>query len=233
MSIPARFLCLTLLLLPLNSIAAGKDFTPVLSYLTNPNIAYLLLLIGIYGVFFEFTHPGLIIPGLTGILSLIIVTYVFPMLPIDYFGLVLILLGIGFMITEAYTINYGVIALFGIIAFILGSVLLFDIHQPHYHISIPLILVMSIITFLFLFIMLSFVIQSRKRKFATGNESLIGHDAVVLSVINEQILVRVLGEIWNAKSADKLKPGDAVHITHVQESLLTVKLMNEQNLHSR
>jgi membrane-bound serine protease (ClpP class) len=194
------------------------------AYITNPNITYLLLLIGFYALFFEITHPGLFIPGITGILSLILVVYAFQALPVDYFGLMLIILGIGFMMVEAYATTYGIIGLFGVIAFILGSVLLFDINDPHYHISIPLILAMSLISFTVFFIILTLAIQSYKRKVVAGSEGLIGSDGVVISVINEQILVRVMGEIWSAKTSDRVKPGDKIEVTQVHGLMLTIKL---------
>lgn len=193
--------------------------------ITNPNIAYLLLLIAIYGLFFELANPGLIAPGVTGIIALIFVLYAFHLIPVNYVGLMLILFGIGFMIAEMFVGSFGIIAIAGAIAFIIGSIFLFDTTNQAQHIAWPLILCMSILTLTLVFMILSLAIQSHKRKIVSGREGLIGSIGEVISVMNRQVIVRVHGEIWQAQSthALELNSGDKIKVTQVNGLILTVE----------
>jgi membrane-bound serine protease (ClpP class) len=230
---PILLISITLMLFSLCVFAAGEtDISlawrnQLLTTLTNPNIAYLLLLIAIYGIFFELANPGLIFPGVTGVISLLLVLYAFQLLPVNYLGVMLILIGIAFMIAEVYVASFGVIGFFGVIAFAAGSILIFNTSDAKYHLALPLIIIMSVISFAFIFMILSLAIQSHKRKIVSGREGLIGSEGVVLSVMNQQTVVRVLGEIWDAKSSDKLQPGDKIKVTHVQGLVLIVKISGE------
>jgi len=201
----------------------GPALNPFLSFITNPNAAYLLLLLAIYGIFFELSNPGLILPGVVGIVSMLLVLYAFQLMSINYAGLTLLLLGIAFMVFEVFVSSFGVVGVGGVIAFILGSVMLFDIHDSNYHLTWSLILVMSIITLTFFFIMMSVALKSHKKAIVTGIEGLIGSEGIVLSVMNQQIAVRVLGEIWEATSLHVLNPEQRIRVTKVQGLVLTVE----------
>jgi len=226
-------LSIMLMLFPLALFAAGESSVNLawhnqfLSYVTNPNIAYLLLLIAIYGIFFEFANPGLIFPGITGILALLLVLYTFQSLPVNYLGVMLIFFGIGFMIAEVYAASFGVIGLFGVIAFVAGSILIFNTPDAKYQLALSLIITMSVISFTFIFIILSLAIKSHKRKIVSGREGLIGSEGVVLSVMNDQTVVRVSGEIWDAKSKARLNPSDKIRVTGIKGLVLMIEPLQE------
>ncbi|RDI40196.1 NfeD family protein [Aquicella lusitana] len=193
-----------------------------LSFITNPNIAYILMLIAIYGIFFELSNPGLVLPGVAGVISLLLVLYAFQLMPINYVGLTLVLLGIMFMILEVYVSSFGALGIGGVIAFIIGSVMLFDVNNPYYRLTWVLILSMSIITIAFFFIVISLAIKSHKKAIVSGQEGLIGAEGTVLSVMNEQVVVRLLGEIWEAKSPVMLEAGQKVKVTDIKGLTLVV-----------
>lgn len=199
-----------------------------LSFITNPNVVYILMLVAIYGLFFELSNPGLVLPGVAGVIALLLVMYAFQLLPINYAGLLLILLGIIFMLFEIYVSSFGVIGIGGIIAFIIGSIMLFDMHDPNYHLDWPLILVMSLVTIAFFFAILTLALRSHKKKVVTGKEGLIGSEGIVLNVTNEQVMVRVLGEIWEARSSVMLHPDQKIKVSKVHGLTLFVEPMEEK-----
>jgi len=170
-----------------------------LSFITDPNIAYILMLVAIYGIFFEFSNPGLILPGVAGVIALFLVLYAFQLMPINYAGLSLVLIGITFMMLELFMPSFGALGLGGIIAFVIGSVMLFDYQDVNYHLSWSLVASMSVLTCLFFFIVLNLAVKSFKKQVVTGKEALVGQIASVLSVENDNIMVSVLGEMWQAE----------------------------------
>jgi membrane-bound serine protease (ClpP class) len=193
-----------------------------LSFITNPNIAYLLMLAAMYGLFFELTNPGLILPGVADMIALLLVLYAFQLMPINYVGLSLIVLGIAFMLIELYVSSFGVLAVGGIIAFIIGSVMLFDVHNEDYQIAWSLIGTMSLLSVGFFFLIMNLAVRSHKKVIVTGKEGLIGQHGIVLNVMNEQVVVRVAGEIWEARSHEMLERQDEVKVTAVNGLVLTV-----------
>ncbi|MBX3708531.1 MAG: nodulation protein NfeD [Gammaproteobacteria bacterium] len=202
-----------------------------LSFITNPNIAYILMLITIYGIFFELSNPGLVLPGVMGVISLLLVLYAFQLMPINYAGLLLVLIGIGFMMLEVYMASFGIIGIGGIIAFIIGSIMLFDTYDANYQLHWALIITTSVISIAFFFMIFNLMIKSHKNKIITGQEGLIGSTGVILSKKDNDIVVRVLGEIWNAKSSYALHPGDTVRVTQIQGLVLIVEPL-EKHQHS-
>jgi membrane-bound serine protease (ClpP class) len=127
------------------------------------------------------------------------------------------------MIFEVYVSSFGVIGIGGVIAFILGSILLFDTHDANYQLAWSLVIAMSVVTAAFIFIIMTLAIRSHKKAIVTGQEGLIDSEGIVLSVMNEQITVRVLGEIWEARSSHSLKTGEKVKVTAVKGLLLNVE----------
>ena len=196
-----------------------------LAFLTDPNIAYILMLIAIYGLFFELSNPGLILPGVAGVISLLLVLYAFQLMPINYTGFTLVLIGIGFIILEIFFTSYGALGIGGAIAFIIGSIMLFDMNDPYYHVALSLIISMSTVTIAFFFIILTLALRSHKKAIITGQEGLIGCEGVVLSTANEQVVVRVLGEIWEARSPTMLNPGDKIKVTKIHGLVLMIEPM--------
>jgi len=193
-----------------------------LAFITDPNIAYLLMLAAMYGLFFEISNPGLILPGVIGVIALLLMLYAFQLMPINYVGLALIVIGISFMIAEVYMPTFGVVGIGGIIAFVIGSIMLYDSNDPHFQVTRTLILLMSTITAAFIFLVLWLVIRAHQRKVVTGEEAMLGAQGIVISAESDQILVNVMGEVWTVKSDNKLSPGQRV--TVVEAKGLTLKV---------
>jgi membrane-bound serine protease (ClpP class) len=198
-----------------------------LSVITEPNIAYILMLIGIYGLFFEFCNPGFVLPGVAGVISLLMALYAFQLLPINYVGFTLILLGIAFMVMELVLTTFGVLAVGGIIAFAIGSVMLFDSHVPGYAIAWQLILGMSLVSAAFFLSVIGLGIRAMRKKVITGKDTLIGLIGEVLEFDGKQGQVKVKGEIWQARCVNSLKPGQRVRVIAVTGLLLVVEVIEE------
>lgn len=212
-----------------------EKFTPgwrydFLSFLTNPNVAYILLLIAFYGLFFELASPGAILPGVVGLIALLLVLYAFQLMPINYAGLALVMVGIAFMLFEVYVTSFGVIGIGGAVAFIIGSILLFDVNDPNYRLTLRLIGLMGVVTIGFFFILINIAYRSQKKAVVSGREALIGTEGTVLSVKDDEIVVRVLGEIWEAKSEHSLKIGDKIRVAQIEGLTLTVTLENREDV---
>lgn len=197
--------------------------TEFLSIITDPSVAYILLLIGIYGLFFELANPGMILPGVVGIISLLLALYAFQLLPISYAGLTLLLIGIACMVAEVFISSFGILGIGGIIAFITGSVMLLDTTAPGFSIAWSLILVMSIVTLGFFFLMLILAVRSSQRPIVTGREALIGSEGEVLEYYPDYVMVRIQGEIWNAQCETKLHIGQKIRVSKISNLVLTVE----------
>lgn len=204
-----------------------------LSFLTNPNFAYILMLVAIYGLFFELSNPGLVLPGVAGIIALLLVLYAFQLMPINYAGLSLILIGIGFMLFEIYVSSFGIIGFGGVTAFIIGSIMLFDVHDANYHLTWPLIILMSIVSISFFYVIVSLALKSQKKVIVTGREGLISSEGSVTRIVGDEIIVQVLGEIWEARSTHKLHVGQKIKVTSLEGLILKVEpLLEHQRIKS-
>lgn len=201
-----------------------------LSMITDPTIAYILLLIGIYGLFFEFANPGFVLPGIAGTISLLLALYAFQLLPINYAGFALLLLGIAFMIAEAFVASFGALGIGGIIAFAVGSVLLLDTNVPGFGIAWQVILLMSLFSAGFFLILMNLAIRSLRKKIVTGREALIGSEGKVIEVGADRLVVRIQGEIWKANSEKPLVFGQKIRVIKVSGLLLTVAPQPESKL---
>lgn len=187
-----------------------------LATITNPNIAYILLLIGIYGLILEFYNPGGGLPGILGGICLVLAMYAMQMLPINYAGLALILLGLLLLVGEAFSPSFGVLGLGGIVSFILGSVFLMDSDLPEYQIAKPLIIAVSLLSAAFILLMIALLLKIRRKKVTTGVDCLVGQLATVKDDFTTgQGWVEVAGEIWHASSSDSLLAGQKVQIQQV------------------
>lgn len=195
-----------------------------LAAITDPNIAYILLLLGIYGLFFEFYNPGFILPGVVGGISLLIALYAFQLLPINYVGFSLLLLGITFMIIEVLISSFGVLGIGGIVAFVTGSILLLDINSPGYQIAWSLITAMTVVTIIFFTILITMAIRAMRRKVVTGREAMIGSEGEVLQILNsKELLVRIQGEIWKASSTERMHKGQKIRVRGLSGLSLSVE----------
>ena len=195
----------------------------LLSIITDPSIAYGLLIIGVYGIILEFYSPGMVFPAVTGVICLLLGAYGLQMLPINYAGLALIVVGIGLMVAEVLTPTYGVLGVGGVAAFVFGSVMLMDSDIPGYQLPIPIIAGFAIATGGIAFFVVGSAIQARRQKVVTGVESMIGAEALVLDDFDGRGSVRAFGEVWGASSAVPLQKNTKVRVTHVDGLTLTVE----------
>lgn len=185
--------------------------TELLAVITNPNVAYILMLIGVYGLFFELANPGAIVPGVLGAISLLLALFAFQALPINYAGLALILLGLTFMIAEAFLPSFGALGIGGVAAFVIGSVILLDTGSPAFDISMALIAGFAVASLAILFAVATLALRVRGRPVVSG-ERLIGSEGEALEDFGEHGQVKVHGEIWNATAAEALTSGDRVRV---------------------
>lgn len=197
-----------------------------LSIITNPNIAYILLMLGIYGIFFELMNPGSIYPGLIGVISGIIALYALNLLPFSYAGLLLIILGIALMIAEIFISGFGIFGIAGAISFAMGSLLLFDAKTLGEDISLPLIISFSLSSLAFFVLLIRFVLSSRSAKVVSGKEEMIGMQAEVIEKQDGSYRVHCHGEIWTAHSDKELEPGERAYVDSI--SGLTLNLRSEK-----
>jgi membrane-bound serine protease (ClpP class) len=201
--------------------------TQFLSIITNPNIAYILLLIAIYGVFFELLNPGGIFPGVIGLISGVIALYALNMIPFNYAGLLLIIMGIAFMVAEVLVAGFGVLGIGGVAAFAFGSLLLFDTETLGSGVSIPLIIAFSLLPLGFFIFVLRFLLHSRSVKIVTGIDEMVGATAEVLESTKEGYRVRCHGEIWYAASDSVLEVGQNVRVESLSGLVLHVDPIKE------
>ena len=145
----------------------------LLSVITDPNVAYVLMLIGIYGLFFEFANPGYVLPGVAGAISLVLALYAFQILPVNYAGLALLALGIMFMLAEVFVPSFGALGFGGVIAFVIGSIILFDEGGTGYAVSLPLILSLSVISAGFFLFVVGAAVKARNRPVVSGQEEML------------------------------------------------------------
>ncbi|MEX0619047.1 MAG: nodulation protein NfeD [Pseudohongiellaceae bacterium] len=197
-----------------------------LAIITNPNVAYILLMIGVYGILFEFYNPGLGLPGVTGVVCLIVGAFALQMLPINYAGLALIAVGIGLMVTEAVSPSFGVLGIGGVVAFVLGSVMLMDTELEAYQISMPIIAAFAVATAAIFFLTLGALINARKQRVVSGGEAMIGETAEALEDFDGQGAVRIFGEAWTAVSDTPVKKGSKLKV--VSRDGLILKVINER-----
>jgi membrane-bound serine protease (ClpP class) len=196
----------------------------VLAVITNPTVAYLMILVGIYALIFEFMNPGLILPGVIGAISLLLALYALHLLPVNYAGLALIVLGIAFMIAEAFLPTFGALGVGGLIAFVLGSIMLIDDDTtiPAFDIPYTLIGGVAVASAGFLIFVLGALARSRRRPVVTGREQLVGASAEALEDFASEGWARVLGEQWRVRSAVPVRRGQRLRVTAMKGLVLDV-----------
>ncbi|WP_440996903.1 NfeD family protein [Arhodomonas sp. SL1] len=196
--------------------------TRLLAAITHPNVAYILMLVGIYGLIFELANPGAIVPGVIGGISLLLALYALQVLPVSYAGLGLIVLGIALMLAEAFAPSFGILGLGGAVAFIAGSIMLFDMDAPGFELSILLVVGVGLGSAVLLFGAGSMAARAFRRPVVSGQQQLIGSRARVVSGFPGEGRVRVMGELWRAHCDGALTPGEEVEVVAVQGLLLEV-----------
>lgn len=193
-----------------------------LSVLTNPTVAYLLMLVGIYGLLLEGYSPGAILPGVTGAISLLLALYAFQLLPVNYAGLTLLVLGIALIVAESFVASVGILGSGGVIAFTIGSILLLDSDTPGYAIPIGLIAGIAVAASLLMALSLSLLMRSRRRPAVQAQAGLAGAVAVAMEDFRDEGWVMVMGERWRARSLSPLRKGQLLRIVGVEGLHLTV-----------
>ena len=195
----------------------------LLSVITNPTIAYGLLLIGIYGLLFEGYNPGAVFPGVVGAISLLVALFAFQVLSVNYAGLALVVLGVGMIVAEFFFPAFGSLGLGGLIAFIVGSLILFDTDVPGMNIGLPVIGAIATVGALAILAMGWLASRSFRRPVVTGVQAMIGNDAEVTEDFSGKGRIRYGGELWNARSSANLRAGQIVRITRVDGLTLWVE----------
>jgi membrane-bound serine protease (ClpP class) len=186
--------------------------TRLLSVITDPNIAYLLMLIGIYGLIFELSNPGAVLPGTLGGICLLLALFAFSVLPIDYAGVALVLLGIALMVSEHFITSFGILGLGGIVAFVIGSIIMFEPGSTNFGLSISVIVGSTAVSAGLLLLALAMLVRSRHKAVVTGGAPLIGATGDVTEWSEGQGRVRVLGEVWRARAPASLRPGERIRV---------------------
>ena len=185
----------------------------LLAIITNPNIAYILMLLGIYGLFFELANPGYVLPGVIGGISILLALYALQVLPVNYAGLGLMLLGVALMVGELFMPSFGILGIGGVVSFVMGSILLFDRDSGHLAVSLPLITAVSVLSAGFFLIVIRALYASRRRPVVAGAEELVGATGTVAADFSGAGIIHIHGEQWNARSETPMRGGDSARVT--------------------
>ena len=196
----------------------------ILSLITNPNVALIFMMLGVYGLFFEFANPGAVFPGVMGGIFLLMGLYALNVLPISYAGLALVLLGVALMTAEAFAPSFGILGIGGLMAFALGALMLFDVPDATFAVSGWTVGFMTAVSGLVLIGLLGYLWRSQARPVASGDrEALAGTMGVVNQWSGGRGRVLLRGEWWNAEGAEDLAEGDEVEVTSISGLTLTVR----------
>jgi membrane-bound serine protease (ClpP class) len=205
-------------------IAFNPDWrVRLLSTLASPSLALILMMLGIYGLLFEFSSPGYVLPGVIGAICLLLALFAFQMLPFSYTGLGLIALGIGFLTAEAFLPTSGALAVGGVLAFAFGAVILFDTDVPGYGIPMPLVLGLGALSAAFVLAVVGLAVKARRRLVATGPEELLRCRGVVMADSAGDGWVQVHGEVWQFRCPVPLMKGQGVRVVRVDGLRLDVE----------
>ena len=207
--------------------------TRLLAVITDPNVAYILMLLGIYGLFFELANPGTVLPGVIGGISLLLALFAFQVLPVNYAGIALVFLGITFMVGEAFLPSFGALGIGGLIAFVIGSIILFDTDNTDYTISRPLIASIALLSLVIFIWMMDIFVKIRSRTAVTGREEMLGQQGKCLDNEGGQLRIYIHSEIWNAQASTPIEPGQQVRVIGMNGLLLEVAAIEELQLEKK
>lgn len=204
-------------------VAFDEDWrSHLLSVITNPSLALLLMMVGVYGLLFEFSNPGMVAPGVVGAISLVLALFALQMLPVNYAGLALILLGIAFLIAEAFLPSFGVLGLGGIAAFAFGCVMLIDSDSPGWGIPLPLVGGLALVTAAFVLLVAGMAAKARRRPVVTGVQTLVGAGGELVEFAGGQGWALVQGVHWKVRGPAQLQVGDRVRVNGLRDGVLEV-----------
>ncbi|AAZ96444.1 probable transmembrane protein [Thiobacillus denitrificans ATCC 25259] len=195
----------------------------LLAVIGDPSIAYILMLLGIYGLIYEFSNPGMFFPGVVGGICLLLALFALQVMPISYAGLALMVLGIVLMISEAFIPSFGALGLGGIVAFTIGSVMLIDTEAPGYGIPWMLVVPVALASALFSFFAVGMALKARSRPVVTGAEEMLGARGEVIDDMAGEGWARIHGEQWRVRSGTPLKRGDRVRVRARHDLILEVE----------
>lgn len=197
--------------------------TELLAIITNPSVALILMMIGIYGLIFEFANPGFVLPGVVGGISLLLALFAFQLLPINYAGLGLIVLGLAFIAAEAFLPSFGALGIGGTIALMIGAVMLIEPEARGYGVSLTFIIALGLASGIIVFSIVAMAVKARKRRVVSGAENILGAAGVVLEDMQAQGWARVQGESWRVVSKTPLARGQKVRVTGIDGLTLSVE----------
>jgi len=200
-----------------------------LAVITDPSVALILMMLGVYGLFFEFSNPGFVLPGVVGAICLFLGLFALNMLPVNYAGLLLLLLGFGFLIAEVFFPSYGSLGVGGIIAFVIGAVMLIDTDVPGFGVPYWLIGALALVSAAFILLVGGLALKSHRRPIVTGSEELIGSVGVTLEDVQTEGWARVRSEQWRVQSEVPLRRGQNVRVTGRDGLVLTVAPLEQAN----
>lgn len=200
--------------------------TDFLAVITNPTVAYLLMLIGIYGLLFEGYSPGAVVPGVVGAICLLLALFAFQVLPVNYAGLALIALGVALMVAEAFAPSFGALGLGGVAAFVVGSIILMDTDTIGFELPLMVIGTVSALGGLMTLALIWFAISSKRRPIISGGEGLVGQTAVALNDFEHRGLVHVAGESWGAETSRPVARGERLRVVARNGLVLKVEPLN-------
>ncbi len=203
--------------------------TKLLAVLTDPNVAYILMLIGIYGLVFEFASPGAVVPGVVGGISLLLALFAFQVVPINYAGLGLILLGVALMVAEAMVPSFGALGVGGVAAFVIGSIILMKTDVPGYGVSLPLVGAVALLSAALFLAILVAAVKARRRPVVSGQEELIGAVAEVLEDFDGAGKIRIHSETWDARTTVPVHRGQRVRVTKRDGLVLWVEPVDSRH----
>jgi membrane-bound serine protease (ClpP class) len=196
----------------------------ILSFLGDPTVAYLLLMLGFYGLFFELTSPGSIVPGVIGSICIVLALYALQTLPVNYAGVALIVIGIVLFLLEIKITSYGLLTVGGLIALFFGSLMLFDASAPFLRLSLSVVIPAVLVSGLFFGSMVRLGVRAQRQQPTTGQEGLIGREGIARSAIGPHggtVLIR--GELWSAVSAENISAGELIIVQAVKGLTVTVR----------
>lgn len=202
--------------------------TRILAMITDPNVALILMMIGIYGLLFEFMNPGALYPGTIGAISLLIGLYALAALPLDLVGVVLILLGVGLMVAEAFAPSFGILGIGGVVAFGFGAAILVDTDVPDFQVDWSIIAALGVFSAGLIVLIGRLALSSRRARIETGQDELVGAVGRVMDWHEGTGHVFVRSERWNARGPAALEPGDSVTVRSIEGLLLDVAPALEQ-----
>jgi membrane-bound serine protease (ClpP class) len=196
--------------------------TQVLGVLSNPMLAMLLMMIGVYGLFVEFTSPGFGVPGTAGAIALLLALYSFHMLSVNWAGVALLALGAVLMIAELFLPSFGAIGVGGFIAFVVGGLMLFDTDEPAFDVGWPFVVSLALTSAAAIAVFGAFALKSRRRPVVSGREEMLGAPGIVIAVDPGAAWAEVHGERWRVRSGTSLAAGDRVRVAGVDGLTLDV-----------